>query len=568
MKAYKLTIIHRNGRLPLNGSKEAGSQGSAKPDSHRLLQLAVCSEPLSSMAFSGFSGSAHDQSRNAALAIPREWRSQSAKMDAGVIYYEKDLPLPSKFLRGLKENVWFIVENGRYVTHIDDQLLSKVRAQSRDDVIVMNVAPQLQASCEKTRISSQGKLVGIRRFYHDSAQLAPIPDDWPHSIFIKTDVLGNLLVDNALPLAFSGFLDACSARGLTVSGLNVGGEALDLQSEQGLLGLLELKCGTSTKNLHRFGNRHQNPSSPKDSVKISSTARVFGNVVFAENVTIGQNAIIAGPAIISSGAKVAAGAVIRASIVAPGVSVSQNEIVQNRILVDPPLQPKHNKNTSPKRGSADFRKNNFRTWPRFSYAGSIKRAADMVAAMLVLVLFAPIIPIIALAVKLNSPGPIFFKDRRQGLRGRAFGCIKFRSMLMDADKMQEKLRVANKVDGPQFKMTGDPRITIVGKFLRDTYLDEIPQFFNVLLGQMSIVGPRPSPEAENTLCPPWRDARLSVRPGITGLWQICRTRQPMQDFQEWIHYDIKYVKKLSLKTDLWICWKTAGKMAKSFIHQF
>jgi lipopolysaccharide/colanic/teichoic acid biosynthesis glycosyltransferase len=141
-------------------------------------------------------------------------------------------------------------------------------------------------------------------------------------------------------------------------------------------------------------------------------------------------------------------------------------------------------------------------------------------------------------------------------------------MAIGADKIQDKLRVLNQADGPQFKMTDDPRLSVVGRFLRDTYIDEIPQFFNVLLGQMSVVGPRPSPESENTSCPPWRDARLSVKPGITGLWQVCRTRQPMKDFQEWIHYDIKYVKNLSLKTDLWICWQTTRKMAKNFIDQF
>ena len=140
--------------------------------------------------------------------------------------------------------------------------------------------------------------------------------------------------------------------------------------------------------------------------------------------------------------------------------------------------------------------------------------------------------------------------------------------MIGADQIQDKLRVVNKVDGPQFKLPDDPRISVVGRFLRDTYIDEIPQFFSVLLGQMSIVGPRPSPESENTSCPPWRDARLSVRPGITGLWQVCRTRQAMKDFQEWIHYDVEYVRDLSLKTDLWICWKTAKKMAKNFIDQF
>jgi lipopolysaccharide/colanic/teichoic acid biosynthesis glycosyltransferase len=108
----------------------------------------------------------------------------------------------------------------------------------------------------------------------------------------------------------------------------------------------------------------------------------------------------------------------------------------------------------------------------------------------------------------------------------------------------------------------------VGRFLRETYLDEIPQFFNVLCGQMSVVGPRPSPEVENTLCPSWRDARLSVRPGITGLWQVHRTREPQRDFQEWILYDTRYVRDFSFGLDLWICWRTFRRMIESFLSQF
>jgi len=141
-------------------------------------------------------------------------------------------------------------------------------------------------------------------------------------------------------------------------------------------------------------------------------------------------------------------------------------------------------------------------------------------------------------------------------------------MHVGADKIQDKLRFVSQVDGPQFKMADDPRISAVGRFLRETYLDEIPQFINVLLGQMSVVGPRPSPESENMLCPFWRDARLSVRPGITGLWQIYRTRQLMKDFQEWIYYDTKYVRNLSLSMDLWICWQTTKKLVDNFIKQF
>jgi lipopolysaccharide/colanic/teichoic acid biosynthesis glycosyltransferase len=141
-------------------------------------------------------------------------------------------------------------------------------------------------------------------------------------------------------------------------------------------------------------------------------------------------------------------------------------------------------------------------------------------------------------------------------------------MFSGAEKIQERLRCKSQVDGPQFKVKNDPRVTAVGRFLRDTFIDEIPQFVNILRGQMSLVGPRPSPEKENSLCPYWRNARLSVRPGITGLWQICRTRQHGRDFQEWIYYDTEYVKRLSLWMDLYICWKTAGKLISNFIEQF
>jgi lipopolysaccharide/colanic/teichoic acid biosynthesis glycosyltransferase len=141
-------------------------------------------------------------------------------------------------------------------------------------------------------------------------------------------------------------------------------------------------------------------------------------------------------------------------------------------------------------------------------------------------------------------------------------------MIVGADEIQDKMRILNEVDGVHYKIDNDPRISPVGRFLRDTHIDEIPQFFNVLLGTMSVVGPRPSPEFENSHCPSWRDARLSVRPGITGLWQVCRTRQPMKDFQEWIYYDLKYSRDISLKMDLWICLRTIKKLVWNFAGQF
>ncbi len=165
---------------------------------------------------------------------------------------------------------------------------------------------------------------------------------------------------------------------------------------------------------------------------------------------------------------------------------------------------------------------------------------------------------IALAILIEDGWPVFFAHRRETLGGREFPCLKFRSMRKDAEKIKAEIAAQNVSDGPQFFVRNDPRSTRVGRILRATQLDEIPQFLNVLAGDMSIVGPRPSPRSENQFCPAWREARLSVRPGVTGLWQIRRTRAEGLDFQEWIRYDLEYVERMSWRLDLWILWKTLG----------
>ncbi len=185
-----------------------------------------------------------------------------------------------------------------------------------------------------------------------------------------------------------------------------------------------------------------------------------------------------------------------------------------------------------------------------------KRAFDIVFALFVLAVTLPLYPIIALAIWIEDGLPIFFSHKRETIGGRSFGCMKFRSMRRDAEKIKGELAAANKADGPQFFIPDDPRLTRVGRVLRDFQFDELPQFINVLLGDMSVVGPRPSPFKENQFCPAWREARLSVRPGVTGLWQIRRTRAEGTDFQEWIKYDIEYVENESILLDIWIIWKT------------
>ena len=560
-----LIVIHKN-----NNSPTSSNNG--------LLRLCISSEPIASVIFDGLSKNLQlNGDTNVAVAIPERWAGESRLTSPKIEHYRKDIPLSYKQPQLTRRNCWFVISDGRFATQIDRDLLDKVLADIRADVAMVNVKPELLAYREKVQLTAQGKVAGFRRLYSDSAEPAPIPPDWPHHIFIKTNVLDQVLANHTLPQSFSALLKRCRSNALTLRAMSVGGTILDLDTEQGLLGFLTTKLNPSVHNYPNSNNKSQKEILDGSSVTISDSARLFGKVLFGQNVNIGQNAIIVGPAIISNNVKIGKGAVIRASIIGPDVSVPRNHLIENRVLLH--SQPHQKQTERIKMGrlitSTNVRaayKNscpsNFRTWPRFAYARCLKRIADIVAAVTALVLFAPILPLIALVIKLTSRGPVFFKDTRQGLHSRAFNCLKFRTMLVGADKMQDKLRVLNQADGPQFKLADDPRLDAVGRFLRDTYIDEVPQFFNVLFGQMSLVGPRPSPESENTLCPPWRDARLSVRPGMTGLWQVCRTRQPMKDFQEWIHYDIKYVRNLSLKLDLWVCWQTAKQLVKNFIRQF
>lgn len=189
-----------------------------------------------------------------------------------------------------------------------------------------------------------------------------------------------------------------------------------------------------------------------------------------------------------------------------------------------------------------------------------KRLFDISFALAAMIGTMPLWPLIMLAIWIEDGRPFFFAHRRESLDGREFGCIKFRSMRKNAESLVASLKEKNKSDGAHVYIENDPRVTRVGRFLRKSNLDELPQFINVLMGDMSIVGPRPSPRKENQFAPGWREARLSVKPGITGLWQISRTRRAGSDFQEWIKYDLEYVEKCSFWLDLKILYKTVEQM--------
>ena len=185
---------------------------------------------------------------------------------------------------------------------------------------------------------------------------------------------------------------------------------------------------------------------------------------------------------------------------------------------------------------------------------AIKHAFDwIVAAVLVLVL-APVFLVIALAIALTMGRPIFFTQERAGLHGRQFRMIKFRTMIKDAEEHQGAIRDRNEMTGPVFKVTEDPRVTRLGAFLRRTSLDELPQLLNVLMGSMSLVGPRPLDIREQQQIRGWHRRRLSMRPGITGIWQVSGRNDV--DFEEWMRLDQKYVDEWSLRLDLRLLAKT------------
>jgi exopolysaccharide biosynthesis polyprenyl glycosylphosphotransferase len=196
----------------------------------------------------------------------------------------------------------------------------------------------------------------------------------------------------------------------------------------------------------------------------------------------------------------------------------------------------------------------FTRTPQDALALGVKRAFDMLMSAAVMVLLAPVFLAIAAAIRLDSPGPIFFRQRRVGQNGRLFDMMKFRSMYQDAEARLEALRAQNEMSGPVFKMANDPRVTRVGRFLRKTSLDEFPQFWNVLRGEMSIVGPRPPIPAEVRQYKRWQRRRLSMKPGITCIWQISGRNNI--DFDRWMELDLQYIDEWSLWGDIQICFKT------------
>jgi lipopolysaccharide/colanic/teichoic acid biosynthesis glycosyltransferase len=184
----------------------------------------------------------------------------------------------------------------------------------------------------------------------------------------------------------------------------------------------------------------------------------------------------------------------------------------------------------------------------------LKRLVDVLGAGLALVALSPLLAAIAALVKLDSPGSILYSAERAGRKGRLFRCYKFRTMVANADELKSLLRRSNERSGPIFKISGDPRITRIGRYLRRYSVDELPQLWNVLKGEMSLVGPRPHPVDDVAAYEIEHLARLDVTPGITGLWQVTARRDP--SFRRGMELDREYIRMWSLRLDMQVLLRT------------
>ncbi len=334
---------------------------------------------------------------------------------------------------------------------------------------------------------------------------------------------------------------------------------VDLSEESGLLTINEqsVVAALSSETLPGF-DRHACGMFSARGCRVDSSARIVGPVILQENVVIEAGATVIGPSVLGEGCRVREGGLIAQSVLTRGSTVLSNRVVRQSVRAGQcegdgsvEAEKKHTGGDVTKSlqhegirlGADASAMRDVRSDP--ARVVTLKLIFDVVLAFISLIVVSPLIAVVAILIKLDSKGPVFFGHLREGKDGKVFKCLKFRTMCQDAHLKQRDLYSTNNLDGPQFKIDNDPRVTRVGAWLRATNIDEIPQFINVLLGQMSFVGPRPSPFRENQICIPWRRARLSVRPGITGLWQICRDQRSEGDFHQWIAYDIMYVRHMS-----------------------
>ncbi len=418
-----------------------------------------------------------------------------------------------------------------------------------------------EATRELVEQDASGQVKRIRRYYNLV--------HWPEAA--RTSIAYSLVPVPAIKgIVFRSLAELrmlLSARGLLSRDLPLGSGLIDLGRERGFLTLHEKVMADLGEDRPVPGMHPQAPGVLACSgCRISPAASIIGPVILQANVVVEAGAVVVGPSLIGQESVIRGGAMVVQSVLLPGTDVGPEATVRHRVasgrcqgltagheslaeaaeeISNEDLMDADQSSAAPLEPASEA------STRRHRIHAAIKRGMDATLSALALVVLSPLMLFVAALIKLDSSGPIFFVHRRERRGGKDFPCLKFRTMTQGAHLQQRQLYAQSQVDGPQFKMNDDPRVTRLGHWLRATNIDELPQLINVLVGHMSLVGPRPSPFRENQICVPWRLARLSVRPGITGLWQVCRQDDRSRgDFHEWIYYDIAYVRHFSIWLDL------------------
>lgn len=313
-----------------------------------------------------------------------------------------------------------------------------------------------------------------------------------------------------------------------------------------------------------------------EGVEIEPSARLTGPVLIGDNCRIGRDVTIIGPVAIGSDSYVDDGARVEESFIAPAARIGKLSVLSESLVAGRGVVRKGENvhrsfvvNAKDLHGGLSLvpialddgfkvvlRHGRFvpAVRRRRQIYRAFKRSVDVMASTSMLVVLSPVMGAIAAAIKMQGDGSVFYSQPRCGKGGREFEMYKFRTMVEGAHDMQQDLKQQKDVDGPMFKLENDPRVTRLGRFLRDTSLDELPQLVNVFKGEMSLVGPRPLIMQEMDFAPSWRDIRLQVTPGITGLWQVNGRHKV--SFHDWIKNDIRYVKERSVSLDTKILLST------------
>lgn len=426
-----------------------------------------------------------------------------------------------------------------------EELVEQYAAEPRAAHHLVALESVVAGTKERLTFDADGRVRGILRHYE--------PRTWPFISGVTATLLpvaSGALSGPALPHSLAQVRRELAAHGVPSRDITIEGGAYDLGSERGLLAanehaIQQLASQSGSRGPICVGSDHA----------IDETVRFVGHVVLHSGAVIEANATLIGPVLVGRGARVGSRAVVAAAVVGAGATIAPGHTLRDRTWfghVRAHGNPRHvvafsdRITTARSTPAIEVR----RADPSLQRSLALKRALDVIASATALLLLSPVLLLAALLVRLDSKGPIFYGDKREGVGGRGFKCWKFRTMGVNADAVQKDLKSLTPIDGPHFKLDRDPRVTRVGRLLRASNVDELPQLFNVLVGEMSLVGPRPSPFRENQVCVPWREARLSVPPGITGMWQVCRHDRAAGDFHQWIEYDLLYVRNVSIWLDL------------------